>query len=153
MSSQSPRSMVPRFDKFTSSSERASNTLSHVRRTGTRCERLLCAELRGLGLQCEQNVAELPGKPDIVLVAQRAVVFCDGDFWHGRHWNQRRARLKRGANARYWVAKIESNRARDRRRNRQLRELGWRVFRVWEGDIQRDARGAAQKILRRLTAR
>jgi len=28
----------------------------------------------------------LPGKPDIVYVSKKIVVFIDGDFWHGYNW-------------------------------------------------------------------
>lgn len=146
------RSKVPRFDNLLPSSERASRTLSRVARSGTQCERMLRAELRRLGLTFRRNVSDLPGKPDIVFVAHRTVVFCDGDFWHGRYWKKRRERLQRGANAGYWLAKIESNRARDKRHVQNLRQLGWRVIRVWEGDIRKDAAGAAEKIVRALVS-
>lgn len=145
------RVRVPRFENFRPSSARASRTLSRVLRTGTRCERLLQKELRRLGLTFQRNVARLPGRPDIVFAAKRTVVFCDGDFWHGRHWRKRRERLQRGANAPYWVAKIASNRARDKRHNQELRQLGWRVIRVWEGGIRKDAADVAQKIVRQLS--
>ena len=112
---------------------------------------MLRAEFRRLGLRFRRNASELPGKPDIVFGAHRTVVFCDGDFWHGRHWRKRRERLQRGANAPYWVAKIASNRARDRRHNQELRQLGWGVIRVWEGDIRKDAADLAQKIVRQLS--
>jgi DNA mismatch endonuclease (patch repair protein) len=73
-------------------------------------------------------------------------VFCDGDFWHGRHWATRRLRLTTGHNAAYWVAKIESNMRRDRRTRRELRSAGWTVLRFWESDILRDPDRAASKI-------
>lgn len=63
-------------------------------------------------------------------------MFCDGDFWHGRDWDRRKQRLQRGTNANYWVAKIESNRARDARIVQELENLGWTVLRFWETDIR-----------------
>jgi DNA mismatch endonuclease (patch repair protein) len=48
-------------------------------------------------------VAELPGKPDIVFYGARLAVFCDGDFWHGRNWPERKRKLSRGSNSEYWV--------------------------------------------------
>jgi DNA mismatch endonuclease, patch repair protein len=50
----------------------------------------------------------------VVFVSARVVVFCDGDFWHGRNWEERVAKLVGGANASYWIAKISSNMERDR---------------------------------------
>jgi DNA mismatch endonuclease, patch repair protein len=78
----------------------------------------------------------------------RLVVFCDGDFWHGKDWSRRRRKLATGANAPYWVAKIEANRARDRRRTAELRASGWTVLRVWESAIHAAPETVAREILR-----
>jgi DNA mismatch endonuclease (patch repair protein) len=80
-------------------------------------------------------------------------VFCDGDFWHGRHWQTRKDKLAAGWNAAYWVAKIARNRRRDRQVSRHLRVLGWTVVRLWESDVCRDPRKAVAKVLRALDAR
>lgn len=59
------------------------------RKTDTRCEVLLRSALHARGLRFRVNVAALPGRPDIVFVRPRLVVFCDGDFWHGRDLDAR----------------------------------------------------------------
>ncbi len=84
---------------------------------------------------------------------QRLVDFCDGDFWHGRNFKSRRAKLKRGHNADYWIQKISGNIARDRRNNRSLREGGWLVVRYWERDIVRNPENIAGQIVSRLALR
>lgn len=73
-------------------------------------------------------------------------MFCDGDFWHGRDLEERLARLARGHNAPYWLAKIRRNVERDRRHDDRLRERGWIVLRFWEGDVRTHADHAAVKI-------
>lgn len=83
----------------------------------------------------------------MVLVQHRIAVFCDGDFWHGRNWTARKSKLGAGWNAEYWVTKIERNRQRDREVTRNLTRAGWRVVRVWEGDLRSDPERAARKIL------
>ena len=80
-------------------------------------------------------MAGLPGRPDLVFSRKRLIVFCDGDFWHGRNWPLLRRALQRRANSTYWTAKILANRNRDRRQNRALRHQGWDVVRVWETDV------------------
>jgi DNA mismatch endonuclease (patch repair protein) len=95
----------------------------------------------------------LPGKPDVVFVAAKVAVFCDGDFWHGRHWQDLRERLRRGANGTYWIAKIHANRKRDKRVNIELRNTGWRVMRLWEGDILTNPDRAARKICQAVVSR
>jgi DNA mismatch endonuclease (patch repair protein) len=109
-------------------------------------ELLLRRAIWRLGLRYRLHDDRLPGAPDIVLKRHRAVVFVDGDFWHGRHWRKRRVRLAAGANANYWIAKIERNRTRDRSISRALMRLGWKVIRVWESDVQSDPDRIAREI-------
>ncbi len=76
----------------------------------------------------------------------RVAVFCDGDFWHGRHLEERLLRLAEGHNAGYWVAKIGGNVDRDQRNTLTLEALGWRVLRLWESEILRDPEAAADCV-------
>ncbi|HTL67519.1 MAG TPA: hypothetical protein VL200_07650 [Lacunisphaera sp.] len=68
----------------------------------------------------------------------------DGCFWHGcpRHatWPKTRAT--------FWKNKIATNKARDRRVNRELRKRGWKVVRIWEHELKRRDE---PKLLRRLS--
>jgi DNA mismatch endonuclease, patch repair protein len=82
-------------------------------------------------------VRSLPGCPDIVFQRVKLAVFCDGDFWHGRDWAQRKLKLSRGTNGRYWLAKIERNMARDASNQERLESQGWRVLRFWESEIKK----------------
>jgi DNA mismatch endonuclease (patch repair protein) len=107
-------------------------------KTNTRCELVLRRELWRRGLRYRLHQAALPGRPDIVFPACRLVVFCDGDFWHGRGLNARLAKLAKGHNAQYWVAKVRQNVERDVRQTRALQNAGWAVLRLWETDILLD---------------
>lgn len=132
-------------------SERASIAARGAsKKSGTRCEVLLRKALWRLGLRYRLTPSSLPGKPDIVLPRHRVVIFCDGDFWHGRNLEQRLAKLRAGHNAAYWIAKVTQNVARDARRNAELAELGWLVLRAWETDILADAAGVAARLYREL---
>jgi DNA mismatch endonuclease, patch repair protein len=114
----------------------------------TRPELMLRRALRGKGLRYRLNVTSLLGRPDLVIPAARLAVFCDGDFWHGRHLRRRLQKLAGGHNSAYWVAKIKSNVARDRRINRGLEASGWTVVRLWESDVRADPDRAAETILK-----
>lgn len=105
-----------------------------------------------MGVRYQVSVKELPGQPDIVFPRSRIIVFCDGDFWHGRDLEARLEKLRRGHNPEYWVSKILRNVARDRRVDRELADLGWTVIRVWEKDILRDPVHEASRIYRRIKA-
>lgn len=142
-----------RFTGLAAASERSSRTARATsRKRDTACELVLRRALWALGLRYRTDVAKLQGRPDIVFSAARVVVFCDGDFWHGRNLEERLKRLSHGHNAPYWVAKIQSNVARDRRHHEALREAGWTVLRFWEGDISRDTDGIAQEVARVVAA-
>jgi DNA mismatch endonuclease Vsr len=61
-----------------------------------------------------KNRTNLPGAPDVVFPGARVIAFVDGDFWHGKNWKTRKAKLAQGHNANDWIGKIEQNAARDR---------------------------------------
>ena len=137
---------APSFKGLRSSSETASRSKRRNRSRDTIPELLLRKHLWRLGVRYRLHARDIQGNPDIIFRAQRVVVFCDGDFWHGRHWASRRRKLARGANAAYWVAKIKANMDRDKRRGFTLTQQGWTVIRVWETDIKDDPDGVAKKI-------
>src|SRR6266542_778202 len=147
---------VPRFSSFKPTSESASRIKQQNRSRDTKAEVLRRQELWRRGLRYRLHASDLPGKPDIVFRRARVVIFCDGDFWHGRRCRQRLEKLALGANAPYWTAKIAANVARDRRNTRALRRAGWTVLRLWETDIIRDvlkAAGRVEDVVRARSAR
>lgn len=116
----------------------------------TKHEIALRIELSRLGLRFRKNVPDLPGRPDIVFMTERLAVFCDGDFWHGRNWKHLSRKLRAGSNAPYWLAKIRSNRVRDRSQTMLLRRAGWTVLRFWETDVLASPTLYAQRVRKRL---
>lgn len=139
-------SRAPQFGDRVPSSRSASKAMQGNRARDTKPELLLRKTLWGRGYRYRVHYTELPGRPDIVFTGQRVAVFCDGDFWHGRDWESRKEKLRQGSNPDYWVEKIAANRARDRLRDKQLGEAGWRVLRIWESDIRDDPDAAADMV-------
>jgi DNA mismatch endonuclease, patch repair protein len=135
--------VVPSFEGLSAASRASSYAKKMSRSSDTVHERILRASLWKRGLRYRKNVRTLPGKPDIVFPRERVAVFCDGDFWHGRHWRRLSSKLQEGANPSYWTQKIKTNRSRDRRVVRLLRKKGWNVIRIWETDIRQDPERAA----------
>lgn len=101
-----------------------------VKGKDTMPERVVRRIVHRLGCRFALHRADLPGTPDIVMPARRAVVFVHGCFWHGH--GCLRGRRTPATNVAYWNAKIGRNRQRDRRTLAALRRLGWRVLVVWE---------------------
>lgn len=137
---------ILRYDNFKPSSAKSSRALSGSRASDTKCEIMLRSALWRLGLRFRKNVRTLPGKPDIVFPTERLVVFCDGDFWHGNNWKERKRKLQKGANAPYWLSKIKGNIERDKLHNARLLESGWQIIRVWESTILADVESVALGI-------
>jgi DNA mismatch endonuclease (patch repair protein) len=126
-------------------------TMSAVKSGGAAPEILLRKTLWRMGLRYRLHVKNLPGKPDIVFAKLNVAVFVDGDFWHGRQWRLRgykslESQFDGVSNKPYWVEKIPRNIARDRAVNAQLRKLGWRVVRIWESEMKKDAQKVAIAI-------
>lgn len=137
---------TPSFAGLKPASRFSSAVKQRNRSANTQQERVLKRELRRLGLRFRSNVRYLPGRPDIVFPNEKLVVFCDGDFWHGRKWGSLKRKLAHGTNAKYWSAKIASNIRRDTLNTNLLRRQGWQVIRVWETDVRRDPKAIALHI-------
>lgn len=89
------------------------------------------------GLRFRVNNRQLPGSPDIVLPRYKTAIFVDDCFWHG-HEGCRHAVMPK-TNVKFWHDKINLNIARDYKVNVELRQMGWRVMRIWECEINEPA--------------
>jgi DNA mismatch endonuclease (patch repair protein) len=144
---------TPSFSGLKPASAASSSVKRANRRSDTAHEILLRQALWRRGLRYRKNVRQLPGQPDMVFSRARVAVFCDGDFWHGRHWSKLVRQLRRGANSAYWCEKIRTNMLRDRRITRLLEAQGWSVIRLWESDIKNDPDRAALHVRKIVSAR
>ncbi|MCX5814682.1 MAG: very short patch repair endonuclease [Proteobacteria bacterium] len=137
---------APSFKHFRPASESSSLSKRRNRSLDTIHELLLRKELWKQGLRYRKNMEGLPGRPDIVFLGPRVAVFCDGDFWHGRNWEDLKLKLAKRANPEYWLAKIASNIERDKRTDLLLNKTGWHVVRLWETTIKQDPKAAASVV-------
>jgi len=111
--------------------------MAAVRSKNTQPEIVVRRLLHGLGYRYHVHAANLPGSPDIVLRKRQCVIFVNGCFWHGHD-------CPRGAppssNTKFWLPKINKNRDRDLRVQRELKEGGWRVLTIWECQTKNQGR-------------
>ena len=77
---------------------------------------------------------KLPGKPDIVFIGKKKVIFVHGCFWHGH--DCRAGKNVPKSNLEYWIPKLERNKTRDKRNIRELKTLGWDVLVIWECELK-----------------
>lgn len=128
--------------------EQISYTMSHIRSKDSKIEVKLRKAVWHKGIRYRKNYKELPGKPDIALTKFKIAIFCDGEFWHGKNWGEKKEKLSLHKN--YWVNKIELIINRDIQVNQRLEALGWQVVRFWGDDIEKDVDGCVEVILEKI---
>lgn len=100
-------------------------------------------------LQCSYKMyPKMYGNPDFVIANKKIAIFCDGDFWHGYMYNNKKRPMKK-----YWKDKIELNMLRDKKISRNLRQEGWSVLRIWEHDIYKNPDKCIAKIQKKIRER
>jgi DNA mismatch endonuclease (patch repair protein) len=118
--------------------------MSRVKTRDNPLERFVRTELHRKGYRFRTHLKTLPGRPDIVLIRYKVVVFIDGDFWHGYRFPMWEDKLQP-----FWKEKISTNRRRDAKNFRKLRRAGWTVIRVWEHELKR----FPDRVIERLVSR
>jgi DNA mismatch endonuclease (patch repair protein) len=114
--------------------------MSCVKSRDTSPERVVRRMIHAMGFRYRLHEGGLPGRPDIVLPRHRKIVFVNGCFWH-RH-SAAGCKLSRLPKSRleFWLPKLESNRLRDQRDMRRLRNAGWKILVVWECQLRHKER-------------
>ncbi len=128
-----------------------SYNMSRIRGKDTSIEIALSKALWHRGLRLRRNQSGIYGHPDLSSRRLKVAIFCDGDFWHGWDWEERKDRIQ--SNRSYWIHKIERNMEKDEEVNHHLTDQGWLVIRVWEHEIRKDISGTADMIFRLIAER
>jgi len=115
--------------------------MQQIHSKNTRPELRVRSILHCQGYHFRVNQKGLPGSPDIVLPRQRTILLINGCFWH-QHPGCKLARLPK-SNLDFWIKKLERNVERDKDNIRQLKAYGWKVFIIWECQVNRKTRAAA----------
>ena len=122
--------------------EQRSHCMSCVKNKDTDIENTVRAELHKRGYRFRKHVKKLPGTPDIVFPKAKVAVFIDGNFWHGYRFPAWEHKVSD-----FWKQKIGKNRERDNKNFRKLRNMGWKVIRLWKHQIKGDLEGCLKKII------
>ncbi len=120
---------------FNNVTEQRKKTMSKIRGKDTKIEVALRKALWEKGHRYRKNYKILPGSPDICLTKYKIAIFCDGEFFHGKDWEVRKAKVAQGNNGEYWVKKIQENIKRDEEKDKLLNYMGWTVIHFWGKDI------------------
>lgn len=122
--------------------EQRHRNMSAIRSKDTKPEIAVRSILHNMGYRFRLHRKDLPGTPDIVLPRHMTVVMVYGCFWH-RHPKCRCATVP-ATRPEFWAKKFQQNVERDKRSEKALRAMGWKVIRIWECEI---------KDMKRLTSR
>ena len=128
--------------------EQRSKCMSRVKNKDTDIEKMVRSELHKRGYRFRKHVKKLPGTPDIVFPKAKVAVFIDGDFWHGYRFPAWEHKVSD-----FWKKKIRKNRERDKKNFRKLRNMGWKVIRLWKHDVKNDLPGCISRITESITER
>lgn len=110
-----------------------SKRMSKIKSKRNKPETLLAKALWHKGYRYRLNYKKLKGSPDIALTKYHIAIFIDGEFWHGKDFNQ--FKQKEHNNKDYWIEKISENKKRDEKVDKELLQEGWIVLRFWSRDV------------------
>lgn len=109
-----------------------SQHMALIKGRDTNPERVVRRIAHALGYRFRLHRRELPGTPDVVFPSRRKVIWVHGCFWHGHQCKKGRLPKSR---LRFWVPKIEGNKARDLRNQDALVAMGWKFLVLWQCEL------------------
>ena len=118
------------------SREKRSWNMSRIRGKDTEIEIKVRKYLFSQGFRFRKNVADMPGKPDIILPKYKTVIFMHGCYWH-RHTGCKNCTTP-NTNREFWLKKFEKNIQNDSKHQQELEAAGWKVLILWECEIEND---------------
>lgn len=122
-----------------------SKRMSHVKTKKNSAEVMLAKSLWHKGYRYRLNYKELPGSPDIALTKYRIAIFIDGEFWHGKDFEQRKTKLKN--NKDYWIEKIQENIDRDLKNDKLLKQMEWYPIHFWSNDVIKYCNQCVEEVI------
>ena len=111
-----------------------SYNMSRIKSKNTKPEILVRKFLFANGFRYRLYDKKLPGKPDIVLLKYKTVIFVNGCFWHG-HENCKFFKLPK-TRSEWWKEKFERNIKNDNIEHAKLSDSGYKVIVIWECEVK-----------------
>lgn len=131
--------------------QQRSNIMRAIRSTNTKPEIRLAKALWHLGYRYRKNNRTVLGTPDLTFKKFKIAIFIDSEFFHGKHWEAQKNRIK--TNTEFWQKKIERNKQRDREVNAYLELQNWKVLRFWSEHIEKRLEDSVALIEKAIVSR
>lgn len=122
--------------------DQRSYNMSRVKSKNTRPEKIMFSMLKEADYKFKKHYPVI-GRPDIAFQDYKVAVFIDGEFWHGKDFNDWKDKLTA-----FWYKKIMENVRRDRKNRSLLRVRGWHVMRLWGREIVENPDKSVKKLKR-----
>ena len=117
------------------SSNKAKNTKPELKLR----KALYADDVRGYRL----NWKKVPGRPDIAFPGKKISIFINGCYWHRcPHCELPLPKT----NTEFWKEKFDKNIKRDKKKEKELLDLGWTVLVFWECKIKTNIKDCINKI-------
>lgn len=100
-----------------------------IKSKNTKPEMLVRRLIHRMGYRYRLHRSDLPGKPDLVFISKKKIIFINGCFWHGHHCHLGRIPKSR---IEFWTKKINDNKERDIQNIKKLYAMGWSILLLWE---------------------
>ena len=114
------------------SKRKRSEMMSNIRGKNTRPELLVRKYLTAKGIRYHLHQRKLPGSPDIVNERKKFIIQVRGCFWHAHKCNL--FKLPK-TNRKFWKTKLSLNKERDKKNDRKIRKMGYRLLFISECKI------------------
>ena len=115
------------------SKKKRSEMMSKIRGKNTRPELMVRKYLTAKGIKYQLHKKKLPGTPDIVNESKKFVIQIRGCFWHAH--NCKLFKLPK-TNKKFWKTKLFLNKERDKKNDRKIRKMGYRLLCIPECKIR-----------------
>ena len=107
--------------------------MAHVKGENTKPEMKVRSLVHAMGFRYRLHRKDFPGKPDLVLLRHKKIIFVHGCFWHQHEGCSNAARPT--SNIAYWNKKFDRTIERDKENIHSLVQAGWKILVIWECEI------------------
>ena len=127
----------------TVSKKKRSEIMSRIRSKNTKPELAVRKYLSSKGFRYRLHDKNLPGKPDIVLKKHRTAIQVRGCFWHGHDC---KLSIYPKTNRKYWKNKIDNNKKRDKKNDKLIKKMGYKLIVINECRIKNNKLNLINKL-------
>ena len=117
------------------SKSKRSKIMSKIGSKNSSTEMTVRCLIHSMGYRYRLHRKDLPGKPDLVFMKYKKVIFVHGCFWHA-HKDCKKSALP-STNNQFWIDKISKNISRDIETYKKLKDIGWDYLIIWQCEAKK----------------